>query len=152
MSRKRSRKTRIKKEVQTSPIIEKKEETSSKEEFEDKNSCFNILREEKNRTLIDLLTDRRFFVSKSYKDRVVYTTSKFHDALTHCPVGYSIFDSEGVKIYPAPQRRTSIKSLYTVKKNRNDSIIKGSYRELQEAINNCPMGYNVYDEEGYKVY
>lgn len=122
------------------------------EESEDRDSCFVILCEEKTRPLIDQLINRKFFVSKSYKDKVIYSTDKYIDAVRHCPNGYLIFDSEGIKIFPPPVRKTTIKSLYSIKKNRKETKNYGSYRELQEAINNCPIGYSIYDEDGNKVY
>ena len=161
MSRKRRRERKsTKKEIEliskeepkVSKVEPQKKKHENKSEDTDKESCFNILCEEKMRSQLDQLLNRKFFVSKSYRDKIVYTTESYKDALNNCPNGFFIFDSEGVKVYPAPQRKTSIHALYSIKKNRNVQDSLGNYRELQEAINNCPIGYSVYDANGYKVY
>lgn len=117
----------------------------------DKDSCYTILCAEKSRSIKDRVLFRKFFVAKSYDTEVVHTSDSYIDAIQHCPVDFMIFDSDGIKVYPTPSRKTTSGHEYVIRKNRFDKVLS-SHRELQEAINHCPNGYYVYDSDDHKVY
>ena len=117
----------------------------------DKESCYAILCAEKSRPIKNRILFRKFFVAKSYDTEIIYDTVSFTDAVNNCPKDHMIFDSDGIKVFPAPHRKTTSGHEYIIRKNRFDKVLS-SHRELQDAINACPNGYFVYDSDGHKVY
>ena len=140
--RSRRKKEDEKKDFQVTELID---------EEVDKESCYAILCIEKARPIKNRILFRKFFVAKSYDTEIVYSTESFLDAMKNCPKDFMIFDSDGIKVFPVPLRKTTSGREYVIRKNRFDKVMS-SHRELQDAINACPNGYYVYDSDGHKVY
>lgn len=93
----------------------------------------------------------RYTVSAKYGTLSIYSTDDYRDAVDHCDALHKVFDSDGVKVYPTPPRRLPTGKYYSVMKAGNTQPI-GKFHELQQAINNCPIDYNIYDPGGDIVY
>lgn len=130
---------------------EEKEVTKNDIEIIKEGSCFEAILGERNRSVKDRIIAKKFFVGKGFSEKMIYSSESYLDALRHCPHDHVIIDSDGVKVYPSPQRKVSYGSEYVLMRNRFDNIL-ASYRDLQEAINHCPPEYHIYDSQRYRVY
>lgn len=76
------------------------------------------------------------------------------NAKKNCPAGYSVFDWNGKAVYtPAPPVSQDVNQLYRVRKSWEDAKSQiGAYKSLDNAKNNCPAGYKVFDWNGKVVF
>lgn len=76
------------------------------------------------------------------------------NAKQNCPSGYHVFDWNGKAVYsPAPPVSQDVNQYYRVRKSWEDAKSQlGAYRSLDNAKNNCPAGYKVFDWNGKVVY
>jgi len=113
--------------------------------------CADVIRLEKTKGEKYQMLNREFYVAASIDSNIEYKTHSYQDAIMHCPVGYMIFTNEGIKVYPQPNRRVPAGRAYTLRMHSKDKNL-GTYRDLQDAINNCPINCGVYDDNGLRVY
>lgn len=77
------------------------------------------------------------------------------NAKNNCPSGYNVYDWNGKVVYsnvPSKPADTNSK-LYRVRKSWDDAKSQtGAYASLENAKNNCGVGYTVYDWNGNAVY
>lgn len=130
---------------------EEKEPIENQIEVIKEGSCFAAVLGERNRSFKDRIITKKFFVGKGFSEKMIYSSESYLDALRHCPSDHVIIDSDGIKVYPAPQRKVGHGNEYVLMRNRFDKVY-ASYRDLQEAINNCPPEYHIYDVQRYRVY
>lgn len=75
-----------------------------------------------------------------------------NNAKTNCPVGYTVFDKDGKAVYVNSSTITTTK-YYRVRKTWTDAKSQlGAYQILDNAKQNCPVGYTVFDWNGKAVY
>lgn len=75
-----------------------------------------------------------------------------NNAKTNCPVGYTVFDKDGKAVYVNSSTTTTTK-YYRVRKTWTDAKSQlGAYQILDNAKQNCPVGYTVFDWNGKAVY
>ena len=75
-----------------------------------------------------------------------------NNAKTNCPVGYTVFDKDGKAVYVNSSTTTTTK-YYRVRKTWADAKSQlGAYQILDNAKQNCPVGYTVFDWNGKAVY
>ena len=86
------------------------------------------------------------------------------NAIKDCPKGYYVFDDNGVVVYPVatpvepakpvePTLTPVVNEWYRIRKawdKPNTQI--GAYKNLDNAIKDCPNGYYVFDDNGKAVY
>ena len=71
-----------------------------------------------------------------------------NNAKAACKPGYTVFDSNGVKIYSVPDN-----NLYRVRKTWEDAKSQiGAFGDLNNAKAACKPGYTVFDSNGVKIY
>ena len=75
-----------------------------------------------------------------------------NNAKTNCPVGYTVFDKDGKAVYVNSSTITTTK-YYRVRKTWTDAKSQlGAYQILDNAKQNCTVGYTVFDWNGKAVY
>ena len=98
-------------------------------------------------------------ISKLYRVRKSWSDAKsqigayanLDNAKAACKDGYTVYDWNGKAVYSKASTATT--NLYRVRKSWNDVKSQlGAYAVLDNAKNNCPSGYNVYDWNGKVVY
>lgn len=88
---------------------------------------------------------------KRFIDVVDKPTTTFREAVRKCPSNYSIYTSDGIKVYPIPPQRLSVDK-YTVRNLESMEVNALKYSELSEAIKNCRIGYGVFNPQNERVY
>ena len=75
-------------------------------------------------------------------------------AKQQCPKGYNVYNSKGVCVYSnGGASTTTTEQMYRIRKSWDDVKSQvGAYRNLESAKQQCPAGYNVYDNSGKCVY
>ena len=73
--------------------------------------------------------------------------------LKPCPEGYSVFDEDGKAIYTNGTDGQAAVTWYRVRKAWADAASQvGAYKVYDNAVNNCPAGYAVFDDAGNVLY
>lgn len=81
--------------------------------------------------------------------------SSIDNAKKNCPSGYTVYDWNGKAVYSNTTSTSAEPNsqLYRVRKTWEDSKSQtGAYKELENAKNNCAIGYSVFDCNGQSVY
>lgn len=94
---------------------------------------------------------KRIDSDNRFVETVGKPTTTFREAVRNCPPKYSIYTSEGIKVYPIPPHRLS-NDKYSVRKLDALESYLMKYSDLSEAIKNCKMGYGVFDPQNERVY
>ncbi len=75
------------------------------------------------------------------------------NAVKNCPEGYSVFDETGKAIFTNKAEDQAATSWYRVRKSWEDAASQvGAYKVYDNAVNNCPEGYAVFDAAGKVLY
>lgn len=107
-------------------------------------------------------SDQMYRVRKTWADikSQLGAYQDLNNAKKNCPAGYSVFDKNGKSVYsvaapsstPTPGTSTA-DNLYRVRKTWADAKSQlGAYAILDNAKQNCPVGYSVFDSTGKSVY
>ena len=98
-------------------------------------------------------TSKLYRVRKSWSDAKsqIGAYANLDNAKEACKEGYTVYDWNGKAVYSKASTATT--NLYRVRKSWDDVKSQlGAYAVLDNAKNNCPSGYNVYDWNGKVVY
>ena len=98
-------------------------------------------------------TSKLYRVRKSWSDEKsqIGAYANLDNAKAACKEGYTVYDWNGKAVYSKASTATT--NLYRVRKSWDDVKSQlGAYAVLDNAKNNCPSGYNVYDWNGKVVY
>lgn len=98
-------------------------------------------------------TSKLYRVRKSWSDEKsqIGAYANLDNAKAACKEGYTVYDWNGKAVYSKASATTT--NLYRVRKSWDDVKSQlGAYAALDNAKNNCPYGYNVYDWNGKVVY
>ena len=98
-------------------------------------------------------TSKLYRVRKSWSDAKsqIGAYANLDNAKEACKEGYTVYDWNGKAVYSKASATTT--NLYRVRKSWDDVKSQlGAYAALDNAKNNCPSGYNVYDWNGKVVY
>ena len=98
-------------------------------------------------------TSKLYRVRKSWSDAKsqIGAYANLDNAKAACKEGYTVYDWNGKAVYSKASATTT--NLYRVRKSWDDVKSQlGAYAALDNAKNNCPSGYNVYDWNGKVVY
>ena len=96
-----------------------------------------------------------------YRVRKSWTDSKSQvgayrvkdNAVKNCPEGYSVFDESGKAIFTNKAEDQAATTWYRVRKSWEDAASQvGAYKVYDNAVNNCPAGYAVFDDAGKALY
>ena len=75
------------------------------------------------------------------------------NAIKNCPDGYTVYGDNGDEIYSNRKEDTTANKWYRVRKAWNDADSQlGAYKVYDNAVNNCPAGYAVFDDKGNVLY
>ena len=75
------------------------------------------------------------------------------NAVKNCPEGYTVFDEAGKAIFTNKAEDQAATSWYRVRKSWEDATSQvGAYKVYDNAVNNCPEGYAVFDDAGKTLY
>ena len=75
------------------------------------------------------------------------------NAVRNCQEGYSVFDEDGKAIYTNGTDGQAAVTWYRVRKAWADAASQvGAYKVYDNAVNNCPAGYAVFDDAGNVLY
>lgn len=75
------------------------------------------------------------------------------NAIKNCPDGYTVYGSKGEVIYKNQTVDTNANKWYRVRKSWEDKDSQlGAYKVYDNAVNNCPAGYAVFDDNGDVLY
>lgn len=75
------------------------------------------------------------------------------NAIKNCPEGYTVYGGNGEAIYTNTKEDTAANKLYRVRKEWKDVDSQlGAYKVYDNAVNNCPEGYAVFDDNGTALY
>ncbi len=75
------------------------------------------------------------------------------NAVKNCPEGYSVFDESGKAIFTNKAEDQAAATWYRVRKSWEDAASQaGAYKVYDNAVNNCPAGYAVFDDAGKALY
>ena len=75
------------------------------------------------------------------------------NAIKNCPDGYNVYDENGTAIYKNQAEDVSANKWYRVRKAWEDAASQlGAYKVYDNAVNNCPPGYAVFDDKGAVLY
>ena len=75
------------------------------------------------------------------------------NAINNCPEGYTVYGDNGAVIYSNTKEDTAANKLYRVRRDWNDAASQlGAYKVYDNAVNNCPAGYAVFDDNGIPLY
>lgn len=108
--------------------------------------------EQKQQAVQEANTATWYRVRKSWKDvQSQLGAYRIKDnALKNCPEGYSVFDNDGNVIY---SNNAAKATWYRVRKSWGDAASQvGAYKVYDNAVNSCPAGYAVYDDNGNVLY
>lgn len=101
-------------------------------------------------------TEQLYRIRKTWADAKsqVAAYKNLDSAKSECPVGYTVFDKDGKAVYTnTPVVEVIVQKLYRVRKSWDDVKSQlGAYSDLDNAKNNCPSGYAVFDWDGNVVY
>lgn len=102
-------------------------------------------------------SEQMYRIRKSWSDAKsqVGAYRNLESAKSQCPNGYNVYDKDGKVVYSNGGSTTSTTTdkLYRVRKSWSDAKSQlGAYAVLDNAKNNCPTGYTVYDWNGKAVY
>jgi N-acetylmuramoyl-L-alanine amidase len=76
-----------------------------------------------------------------------------HNAIKNCPEGYTVYGDNGAVIYSNKKEDTAATKWYRVRKNWEDAASQlGAYKVYDNAVNNCPAGYAVFNDSGEVLY
>ncbi len=94
-------------------------------------------------------------VRKSWEDKAsqIGAYRVKDNAIMNCPSGYSVYEDNGEVIYKNQAIDTNENKWYRVRKSWNDKESQlGAYNVYDNAVNNCPSGYAVFDDNGGVLY
>ena len=75
------------------------------------------------------------------------------NAIKNCPDGYTVYGDKGEVIYKNKTIDTNANKWYRVRKLWEDKDSQlGAYKLYDNAVNNCPAGYAVFDDNGDVLY
>lgn len=75
------------------------------------------------------------------------------NAIKNCPEGYTVYGDNGAVVYTNAKEDTAANKWYRVRKAWNDAESQlGAYKVYDNAVNNCPSGYAVFDDNGKVLY
>lgn len=75
------------------------------------------------------------------------------NAIQNCPEGYTVYGDNGAVIYSNAKEDTAANKWYRVRRDWNDAASQlGAYKVYDNAVNNCPAGYAVFDDSGIPLY
>lgn len=75
------------------------------------------------------------------------------NAIKNCPEGYTVYGDNGAVIYYNKKEDTAATKWYRVRKNWEDAASQlGAYKVYDNAVNNCPAGYAVFNDSGEVLY
>ncbi len=75
------------------------------------------------------------------------------NAIKNCPDGYTVYGDNGEVIYMNQTIDTNANKWYRVRKSWEDKGSQlGAYKVYDNAVNNCPPGYAVFDDQGAVLY
>ena len=75
------------------------------------------------------------------------------NAIKNCPDGYTVYGDKGEVIYKNQTVDTNANKWYRVRKSWEDKDSQlGAYKLYDNAVNNCPAGYAVFDDNGDVLY
>lgn len=75
------------------------------------------------------------------------------NAINNCPDGYTVYGDNGEVIYMNQTIDTNANKWYRVRKSWEDKGSQlGAYEVYDNAVNNCPPGYAVFDDQGAVLY
>lgn len=75
------------------------------------------------------------------------------NAIKNCPDGYTVYGDKGEVIYKNQTIDTNANKWYRVRKSWEDKDSQlGAYKLYDNAVNNCPAGYAVFDDNGDVLY
>ena len=75
------------------------------------------------------------------------------NAIKNCPEGYTVYGDNGEVIYSNAKENTEANKWYRVRKTWNNAASQlGAFKVYDNAANNCPVGYAVYDDNGKELY
>ena len=75
------------------------------------------------------------------------------NAIKNCPDGYTVYGDKGEVIYKNQTIDTNANKWYRVRKSWEDKDSQlGAYKVYDNAVNNCPAGYAVFDDNGDVLY
>ena len=75
------------------------------------------------------------------------------NAIKNCPDGYSVYGENGEVIYKNQTIDTNANKWYRVRKSWEDAASQlGAYKVYDNAVNNCPAGYAVFNDSGEVLY
>lgn len=75
------------------------------------------------------------------------------NAIKNCPDGYTVYGDKGEVIYKNQTIDTNANKWYRVRKSWEDKASQlGAYKLYDNAVNNCPAGYAVFDDNGDVLY
>lgn len=102
-------------------------------------------------------TTNLYRVRKSWADTKsqIGAFANLDNAKSACATGYTVYDWNGVPVYGAElnNNNTTTDNLYRVRKSWADIKSQiGAYAVLDNAKNNCPEGYHVFDSNGNIIY
>ena len=103
-------------------------------------------------------TEKLYRVRKSWGDAKsqIGAFASLDNAKVACSPGYTVYDWNGVPVYGAELEKetpTTTDNLYRVRKTWADAKSQlGAYAVLDNAKNNCPQGYHVFDSNGNIIY
>ena len=75
------------------------------------------------------------------------------NAIKNCPEGYTVYGDNGAVIYSNKKEDQAATKWYRVRKSWNDAASQlGAYKVYDNAVNNCPAGYAVFNDKGEVLY
>ena len=75
------------------------------------------------------------------------------NAIKNCPEGYTVYGDNGAVIYTNKKEDTTATKWYRVRKSWDDAASQlGAYKVYDNAVNNCPAGYAVFNDSGEVLY
>lgn len=86
-----------------------------------------------------------------FVDQLGEPTVVFKDAVRQCPKEYSIFNTEGIKVFPFPLQRLH-NAKYTIRDLQTMQDDPVGYSELSSAIKQCKIGFGIYNPNNERVY
>lgn len=75
------------------------------------------------------------------------------NAIKNCPEGYTVYGNNGAVVYTNKKEDTTATKWYRVRKSWTDAASQiGAYKVYDNAVNNCPAGYAVFNDSGEILY
>ena len=75
------------------------------------------------------------------------------NAIKNCPEGYTVYGDNGAVVYTNKKEDTTATKWYRVRKSWKDAASQiGAYKVYDNAVNNCPAGYAVFNDNGEALY